>query len=58
VRGLTDAWVQKACEAGDTVEYKVYDGADHGGVIAAARDDVVGWLAARADGDASRDSCP
>lgn len=58
VRGLTDAWVQKACDAGDVVQYEVYDGADHGSVITAARDDVVSWLAARFDGHASRNTCP
>ncbi len=47
---LTDAYVAKACAAGDQVDYLTYDGADHGTVIAAAKSDVLGWLAARAGG--------
>jgi pimeloyl-ACP methyl ester carboxylesterase len=47
---LTDAYVAKACAAGDQVDYRTYDGADHGSVIAAAQSDVLAWLAARAGG--------
>jgi len=58
IRPLTDAFVQKACARGDVVDYRVYEGADHGGVVPAARSDIVDWLAARVGGDASRNTCP
>jgi len=58
VPALTDAWVDKACALRDVVDYRVYDGADHGSVVEAARSDVVDWVAARVDGDASRNTCP
>ena len=54
---LTDAYVQKACAAGDHVEYRTYDGADHGTVIVAAHADVLAWLAARAADGAVPDTC-
>jgi dipeptidyl aminopeptidase/acylaminoacyl peptidase len=47
-KALTDAYVAKACAAGDDVDYLTYDGADHGTVIAAAKSDVLAWLAMRA----------
>jgi hypothetical protein len=55
---LSDLWVKKACGAGDLVDYRTYPGADHGGVIAAARDDVLSWFAARRAGEAARNTCP
>ena len=54
---LSDAWVRKACAAGDAVDYRTYPGADHGSVIPAARTDVLEWLAARAKGDAVTNGC-
>ena len=57
-RGLTDHWVQVACTTGDVVDYRVYDGNDHVNVLTAAKDDILGWLANRVDGDAARDTCP
>jgi alpha-beta hydrolase superfamily lysophospholipase len=54
---LSDAWVRKACAAGDAVDYRTYPGADHGSVIVAARTDVLEWLAARAKGDAVTNGC-
>jgi pimeloyl-ACP methyl ester carboxylesterase len=56
-RALTDAWVDQACAAEDVVDYRVYEGDDHSNVLAAAQDDIVGWLADRVDGDASRNTC-
>lgn len=50
---LTDAFVAKACAGGDQVDYRTYEGADHGTVIAAAQSDVLAWLAARAGGGAA-----
>ncbi len=54
---LTDAFDAKACAAGDTVDYRVYDGATHGTVITAARDDVVGWLKDRVAGKPAPTTC-
>ena len=54
---LTDAFAKKACAAGDTVDYRTYDGATHGTVIVAAQDDVVSWLADRAQGKPAPTTC-
>jgi pimeloyl-ACP methyl ester carboxylesterase len=54
---LTDAFDKKACAAGDTVEYRIYDGATHGSVIVAAQDDVVQWLADRIAGKPAPTTC-
>jgi hypothetical protein len=48
--GLTDAFVEKACNAADTVDYDRYLGADHSSVIPAAQTDVLNWFAARTAG--------
>jgi hypothetical protein len=48
--GLTDAFVEKACNAADTVDYDRYLGTDHSGVIPAAKTDVLNWFAARTAG--------
>ena len=52
---LTDAFDTKACAAGNTVDYRVYDGATHGSIITAAQDDVVQWLQDRVRGQARAD---
>lgn len=57
LRPLSDAWVKKACTAGDVVDYRTYPGADHGTVIPAARADVLEWLDARVQGDAAANGC-
>jgi alpha-beta hydrolase superfamily lysophospholipase len=57
LRPLTDAWVATECATGDVIDYRVYDGADHGSIIDAARKDVVAWMAARLRGTAPRDTC-
>lgn len=57
LRALSDAWVKKACGAGDVVDYRTYPGADHRSVITAARTDVLGWLAARTKGEAVANGC-
>lgn len=54
---LTDAFDAKACAAGDTVDYRVYDGATHGTVIVAAQDDVVAWLKDRVAGKPAPTTC-
>lgn len=54
---LTDAFDTKACAAGDIVDYRVYDGATHSTVIAAAQDDVIGWLKDRVAGKPAPTTC-
>jgi pimeloyl-ACP methyl ester carboxylesterase len=54
---LTDAFDAKACAAGDTVDYRTYDGATHGTVIVAAQDDVVSWLKDRVAGKPAPTTC-
>jgi dienelactone hydrolase len=54
---LTDAFDTKACAAGDTVDYRLYDGATHGSVIVAAQDDVVQWLKDRVAGKPAPTTC-
>ena len=57
LKPLTDGFVTKACAAGDQIDYRTYDGADHGTVIVAAKSDVLAWLAARVAGTAAPDTC-
>jgi predicted esterase len=54
---LSDAFAKKACAAGDTVDYRTYEGAGHGSVVVAAVDDVVAWLADRAAGKPAPSTC-
>jgi dienelactone hydrolase len=56
-QALTDAFDTKACAAGDTVDYRTYDGATHGSVIAAAQDDVVAWMKDRVAGKPAPTTC-
>jgi dienelactone hydrolase len=54
---LTDAFDTKACAAGNTVDYRVYDGATHSSIITAAQDDVVQWLQDRVAGKPAPTTC-
>jgi pimeloyl-ACP methyl ester carboxylesterase len=54
---VTDGLVNIACATGDTVDYRKYAGADHGGVLSAAADDVVAWFADRVAGTAPTSTC-
>jgi pimeloyl-ACP methyl ester carboxylesterase len=54
---LTDAFAAKACAAGDTVDYRTYDGATHSTVVTAAQDDVVRWLQSRVAGTPAPTTC-
>ena len=54
---LTDAFVKKACAAGDTVDYRVYAGATHLGVVPAAANDVAAWFADRVSGAPATNTC-
>jgi hypothetical protein len=44
---FTDDYIARLCTAGDPVEYRVYPGADHVGVLPASAADVVAWIAGR-----------
>jgi pimeloyl-ACP methyl ester carboxylesterase len=55
---LTDAFDANACSLDDTVDYRVYDGATHTSVIAAAQDDVLTWLQDRVAGAPAPTTCP
>jgi len=54
---LTDAFARKACDRGDTLDYRVYAGEDHVGALFAARDDILAFFAARLDGDTPTSTC-
>ena len=56
-QALTDMWTKKACTLGDTVEYTIFPGATHTSVIAAARSDVLSWLADRVAGTPAPSTC-
>ena len=47
---LTDLLNGELVGLGDTVDYKVYEGVDHGGVVAAAQDDVLDFFESRLPG--------
>ena len=54
---ITDLFVRKACGAGGTVDYRVYAGATHLGVLDAAANDVATWFADRVSGAAAASTC-
>lgn len=47
----------KYCRLHATVEHRTYPDVDHGGVIDAAREDVIAWMTARLDGRATHSTC-
>ncbi len=57
VKPTTDAYVQRACALGDSLDYRVYPGQDHGGVVAASLADVVTWTSDREAGKPAKSSC-
>ena len=56
-RAWLDAFVKKACAAGDTVDYRSYAGADHNGALDASANDVVAWFADLVSGAAATSTC-
>jgi alpha-beta hydrolase superfamily lysophospholipase len=56
-KALTDSFVQKACARGDTLEYRVYPGADHAGSLFAGKTDILAWLDARLAGEPAPSTC-
>ena len=56
---LTDTFVSKACAAGDTVDYRLYPGANHGDPeLTASSTDIAAWFADRVDGKPATSTCP
>jgi hypothetical protein len=55
---LTDAFVSKVCAGGDTVDYRLYDGATHGDPeLNASSSDVAAWFADRVAGKPAASTC-
>ncbi len=55
---LTDAFVGKACAGGDTVDYRLYEGATHGDPeLNASSSDVAAWFADRVAGKPAASTC-
>ena len=55
---ITDAFVSKACAAGDTVDYRLYPGAGHGDPeLTASSGDIAAWFADRVNGAPATSTC-
>jgi fermentation-respiration switch protein FrsA (DUF1100 family) len=55
---FTDAFVKKACAAGDTIDYRLYPGATHGDPeLTAASSDIAAWFADRVSGAPATSTC-
>ncbi|HET7235690.1 MAG TPA: alpha/beta fold hydrolase [Actinomycetota bacterium] len=54
---ISQTLATKYCDLGATVTRSTYAGIDHSGVIAAANDDVVAWIAARLAGEPNPSGC-
>ena len=54
----TEAFAAAACEGGATVEFQLYAGVDHFGVLAAAQEDMLAWLQARLASESPPSTCP
>ena len=55
---LTDAFVAKACSVGDTVDYRLYEGATHGDPeLTASSTDIAAWFADRVVGTPPPSTC-
>ena len=54
---VTDAFVKKVCTAGGTVDYRLYKGVTHLGVLDSAASDVASWFADRVRGATATSTC-
>ena len=55
---LTDAFVSKVCASGDTVDYRLYEGATHGDPeLNVLSSDVAAWFADRVAGKPAASTC-
>lgn len=52
-----DAYAARACARGTRLDYRVYPGADHSTVVAAARDDVLAFVEAVLSGKRPKGTC-
>jgi pimeloyl-ACP methyl ester carboxylesterase len=55
---VTTDLAARLCANGDTVEYRVFPGADHDRVISRGYDDLLGWLRQRFAGEPAASTCP
>ena len=56
-KALADDYVARLCTAGDTVDYRVYAGADHVSVLPLSQPDVDSWVAQRLAGEPATSTC-
>lgn len=57
-RLLSDQLNKQLCGLGETVDYRVYPGADHSGVVPAAGPEILDWIDARFAGQPPTSTCP
>lgn len=57
VPARVEALVDRLCGMGQQVEFTMYEGADHGGVAAAANGEIESWLQARLAGEPAGNDC-
>ena len=50
-------YAQRACAVGTRVDLREFAGADHNGIVGAARQDALTWSADRLSGDPASDTC-
>jgi alpha-beta hydrolase superfamily lysophospholipase len=57
LQSFTDTFVKRACAHGDTIAYRVYPGTDHYSVRDASRENMLGWMSDRLDGQTAPSNC-
>lgn len=53
----TDTAVTRLCDGGNTIDYRRYQGADHGEVLPAAGADILAWIDMRISGGDAQSTC-
>jgi len=53
----TDTAVERLCEGGNTVDYRLYPGAGHGDILAEGGPEILAWVADRVAGDDAASTC-
>ncbi len=53
----TDRAVARLCEGGNTVDYRLFSGADHSGVVAEAAGEIRAWVEERVAGSPAASTC-
>ena len=54
---VTEAFVQRLCQFGATVDFRRYPDVGHGAVIAAAMPDMLAWATGRTRGEPAPSTC-